>query len=173
MGILSRVTLRAVAAGGWPRPAQSMQRDSAVSPGTGRFDAFRLVRERSALEGTVDAVALPRIADLIVAEPAPIRWRIRGTVDAMGRPALDLDIEGELPLTCQRCLGVLRWPVDEHSEVLLGRSADEVAHLDNNSELEVVLASGPVDPLELVEDELVLAVPFAPRHASDECAPPT
>ena len=149
-----------------------MQRDSAVLPGTGRFDAFRLVHERASLEGSLDAVALPRIADRLVNEPAPIRWRISGAVDAMGRPALDLDVEGELPLTCQRCLGVYRWPVDQHTEVLLGRSAGEVAQLDNESELEVVLASGPLDPLELVEDELVLAVPFAPRHPQDECTPP-
>jgi uncharacterized protein len=149
-----------------------MQRDSAVLPGSGRVDAFRLVREQGSVEGSLDAVTLPRIADRLVNEPAPIRWRIRGTTDAMGRPALDLDIEGELPLTCQRCLGVYRWPVEQHTEVLLGRSADEVARLDNDSELEVVLASGPVDPVELVEDELVLAVPFAPRHPQDACAPP-
>jgi uncharacterized protein len=150
-----------------------MQRDPAVLPGSGRFDAFRLVLERGSLEGSLDAAALPRIAERLVNEPAPVRWRIRGTVDAVGRPALDLDVEGELPLTCQRCLGVYRWPVDQHTEVLLGHSADEVARLDNDSELEVVLASGPVDPVELVEDELVLAVPFAPRHPDGECVAPT
>lgn len=148
-----------------------MHDDPAALPGSGRFDAFRLVRDRGTLQGDLDALALPRIADRLV-ERAPIRWRIRGTVDAAGRPALALDIEGELPLTCQRCLGVYRWPVDQHTEVLLGRSADEVARLDNQSALEVVLASGPVDPVELVEDELVLAAPFAPRHPQDECAPP-
>jgi uncharacterized protein len=149
-----------------------MQRDSAVLPGSGRFDAFRLVRERQTLSGSLDAAALPRIADRLADEPAPIRWRISGTVDEAGRAALDLDIEGELPLTCQRCLGVYRWPVDQHTEVLIGRSAEEVASLDDRSDLEVVLASAPVDPVELVEDELVLAVPFAPRHPEDACAQP-
>jgi uncharacterized protein len=150
-----------------------MQRDSMVMPGTGRFDAFRLVHEHRSLEGSLDAAALPRIADRLVDQPAPIRWRICGGADAAGRPALDLDVEGELPLMCQRCLGVYRWRVDQHNEVLLGRSPDEVARLDNDSELEVVLASGPVDPVELVEDELVLAVPFAPRHPDGECVPPS
>lgn len=153
-------------------PGAAMQRDSAVLPGSGRFDALRLARERGTLSGSLDAVALPRVADRLADEPAPIRWRIRGTADAMGRPALDLDIEGELPLTCQRCLGVYRWAIEQHGEVLLGRSAEEVARLDNESHLEVVLAGGPVDPLELVEDELVLTVPFAPRHPHGECTPP-
>jgi len=34
----------------------------------------------------------------------------------------------------------------------------------------VVLAQGPLDPAALVEDELVLATPFAPRHT--ECPMP-
>jgi uncharacterized metal-binding protein YceD (DUF177 family) len=32
-----------------------------------------------------------------------------------------------------------------------------------------VLAHGPTDPLTLIEDELVLALPFAPRHPDGEC----
>ena len=46
----------------------------------------------------------------------------------------------------------------------MARDEAEMAQLDSDSELEVVLATGPLDPAELVEDELVLAIPFAPRH---------
>jgi uncharacterized metal-binding protein YceD (DUF177 family) len=35
-----------------------------------------------------------------------------------------------------------------------------------------VLAKAPIDPLTLVEDELVLALPFAPRHGEGECSAP-
>jgi uncharacterized protein len=149
-----------------------MERAPAVLPGSGKFDAFRLARDRAQLEGDVDAVTLPRIADRLVEDRAPLHWRIRGTRDALGRPALALDVEGALPLECQRCLGVYHWPVDQHSEVLIARDAAEVARLDNDSDLEVVLASAPLDPLELVEDELVLSTPFAPRHPDAECTAP-
>jgi uncharacterized protein len=149
-----------------------MERAPAVLPGSGKFDAFRLARDRGQLEGELDAVTLPRIADRLVEDRAPLHWRIRGTADALGRPALALDVEGVLPLQCQRCLGVYHWQVDAHSEVLLARDAAEVARLDNESELEVVLASAPVDPVELVEDELVLSTPFAPRHPDAECTAP-
>lgn len=149
-----------------------MERAPAVLPGSGKFDAFRLARDRAQLEGDVDAVTLPRIADRLVEDRAPLHWRIRGIADPLGRPALALDVEGVLPLECQRCLGAYHWPVDQHAEVLLARDAAEVARLDNESDLEVVLASAPVDPLELVEDELVLSVPFAPRHPDAECTAP-
>jgi len=136
---------------------------------TNRLDAFRLARERGVLEGTVDAHRLPRVADLLTDGPASIAWRIEGTVDASGRPALAIALEGAVVLTCQRCLADLEWLVDERTEVLIAHDEREVAALDAESSAEVVLAQGPVDPMPLVEDELVLALPFAPRHPDGAC----
>lgn len=147
-----------------------MQRRSVTAPGSGKFDAFRLAAERGTVEGDVDAVALPRIAERLAEDRAPVHWRIEGSADALGRPALDMWLDGRLPLECQRCLGVYHWPAQQRTQVLLARSEAEMTALDNDSELEVVLASAPVDPVELVEDELVLAMPFAPRHPDGECS---
>jgi len=46
----------------------------------------------------------------------------------------------------------------------------ELARLDAE-EIEVVLATERLDPLTLVEDELLLSLPFSPRHADGECDP--
>jgi uncharacterized protein len=135
----------------------------------GRLDAFRLARERGVVEGSVDAHGFPRVADLLAEGPAPVAWRIEGTTDASERPALAITLNGEVVLTCQRCLGDFRWPVDQRTEVLVAHDEREVAALDAESSAEVVLAQGPVDPLVLVEDELVLALPFAPRHSEGAC----
>jgi len=138
----------------------------------GRFDAFRLVRERGVVEGSVDAAHLPRVNERLVAGPSSIAWRIDGTADASGRPALTVDLAGEVSLECQRCLGPLVWPVSQQTELLLAHDEAELARLDADSEAEVVLAQAPLDPLTLVEDELVLALPFAPRHPEGECQAP-
>jgi uncharacterized protein len=135
----------------------------------GRLDAFRLAGERGVIEGTVDAQHLPRVIDLLGEGPATIAWRIEGAADAMGRPALTIGLNGAVTLTCQRCLADFEWPIDQRTEVLLARDEREMAALDAESSAEVVLARGPVDPLMLVEDELVLALPFAPRHPDDAC----
>ena len=74
-----------------------------------------------------------------------------------------------MPLTCQRCLGDFEWPVGQRTDVLLARDDRELAALDGDSDAEVVLAGKPVEPLALVEDELVLALPFAPRHPEGAC----
>jgi uncharacterized protein len=138
--------------------------------GTDSFDAFRLVREQGVISGRLDAVTLPRVADELIEDSAPVEWRIEGTADAAGRPALAVQLDGVLPLECQRCLEVVHWPVSQRTELLLAHNDAEMARLDADSELEVVLATGPLDPVVLIEDELVLAIPFAPRHA--ECPTP-
>jgi len=72
-------------------------------------------------------------------------------------------------LECQRCLDDFAWGFDVATDVLLAHDEAELAALDADSSLEVVLADGTVDPRALVEDELVLALPFAPRHPDDAC----
>ena len=135
----------------------------------GRFDAYRLAHERGVVEGSVDPHRLPRVADLLADGPASVAWRIEGTKDALGRPAVTVVLSGSVSLTCQRCLGDFDWPIEQRSEVLLARDERELAALDAGSESEVVLAEGSLDPLTLVEDELVLALPFAPRHPEGDC----
>ena len=86
-----------------------------------RLDAFQLARERGVAEGTVDAHELPRVDDVLGDGPAQIQWRIEGTTDSAGRLALAIDIQGAVPLTCQRCLEDFEYPIDQRTSVLLAR----------------------------------------------------
>jgi uncharacterized protein len=134
-----------------------------------RFDAVRLAREKGVVEGSVDPHRLSRVADMLSDGPASVVWRIEGTSDPAGRPALRIVLTGSVMLECQRCLDDFAWGFDVATDVLLAHDEAELAALDADSSLEVVLADSQLDPLALVEDELVLALPFAPRHADAAC----
>src|SRR5450432_1211236 len=135
-----------------------------------RFDALKLSASGESLAGEVDAANLPRVADRLASEAgsAGIAWRLIGGVDGQRRPALTLALTGSVPLICQRCLQPFAAIVDQSTELLLARSEAELARLDAD-EIEVVLATERLDPLTLVEDELLLSLPFSPRHADGEC----
>jgi uncharacterized protein len=137
-----------------------------------RFDAFRLARERGSLAGSVDATTLPRLADRVIGTRAPIDWRIEGTVDAMGRLALAVLLEGTVTLECQRCLGPLELTISQRTQLLLAHDEAETARLDAESDAEVLLAATTLDPQTLIEDELVLALPYVARHPDGSCEPP-
>lgn len=134
-----------------------------------RFDAFKLAASGGELKGSIEPGTLERLEDRIAdatadGEGGRIDWSIRGAADEQGRPAITVSIEGTVPLECQRCLGLLEQPVQQSTTLLLARSEPDLLRLDDVSEHEVVLANAPLDPVALVEDELLLTLPFAPRH---------
>jgi uncharacterized protein len=136
-----------------------------------RLDVALLAQQAAVLEAQWPVVDLPRLAEMAHPQPVgdwPVRVRIQGeTVPVTGSEDeiwLHLHVDARLPLTCQRCLGL----VEEH--LLLERSlrfvADEATAAALDDELEDdVLALQPAPNLrELVEDELILALPLVPRH---------
>lgn len=134
-----------------------------------RFDAFKLAARASSVSGSLDARRLANVADSLAPgdDPVPIAWTVEGRRSAEGRPAISIDIEGDVPLVCQRCLARMAWPVSQGTEVLLAHDEDELATLDAETDGEVILADRPLDAATLVEDELVLTLPFAPRHEGE------
>lgn len=129
-----------------------------------RFDAFKLSASHGELHGGVDPASLARLADRVAGGGTEIRWSIRGGSDWQGRAAISVALDGSIPLVCQRCLGPLAEAVHQTTTLLLARNDAELVKLDGVSEHEVVLANASLDPIALVEDELLLTLPFAPRH---------
>ena len=137
----------------------------------GEFDAFRLAREGHSLSGVVDVAQLPRLEDRIADGVGSITWRIEGATDGAGRPALAITLDGHVPLECQRCLEVFEAPVAQRTLTVLAKSESEADSLDADSDNEVLVADHAIDPLALVEDELLLSLPYAPMHADGACEP--
>ena len=136
----------------------------------GRFDGFGVAAQRAVIAGRVDVAALPRVADVLAdaGGTADIAYRITGSADAAGRPALEVAVAGAVSLRCQRCLQPFRWPVEQTTLLLLARDERELARIDED-EHEALLADAPLDAMTLVEDELLLTLPFAPRCPEADC----
>ncbi|TMH54645.1 MAG: DUF177 domain-containing protein [Betaproteobacteria bacterium] len=143
---------------------------SAGSTGAGRFDALDLAARGEVLAGEIDISRRPRVVDRLAPNTtsAPIAWQIAGARDALGRPMLAVSVEGDLPQECQRCLQPFDAPISQRSELLLARNDAELERLDAE-EAEVLLAAAPLDAMTLVEDEILLWLPFAPRHPEGQC----
>lgn len=139
-----------------------------------RFDAFSLVASRGEIAGRIDVYDLDRVHDVLgdvdgEIPPADIVYRVRGEHDPLGRPVLDIELEGKVPLECQRCMRLFEWPVQQRTTVLLARNEQELEQLDEIDEREVLLASTQLDAIEIVEEELVLSLPYVPRCDRPDC----
>jgi uncharacterized protein len=129
------------------------------------IDGFQFASAGATQQGAFPASAFPRLRDLLASDAGEVAYTLRGLLDARGRPSLGLRLGGTLQLRCQRCLEPMAFEVrHEGMLVLAATQADIDADPKDTSAPDRVLAGKQMPVRELVEDELLLAVPFAPRH---------
>ena len=134
-------------------------------------DVFKFAAGGGMLEGEVPVARLDRLTDQLATNEGMVCWQLLGSLDAKGNPRLDLSVNGRLALRCQRCLGGLDWDLAIGTALLPVRAGQDLPEDDlENDEADVVEVngSGEFDVLSLVEDEIILALPIAPRHTDCE-----
>lgn len=133
--------------------------------------SLEFARTGQSLSGSLPVSALTRIQDSLVDELGEVRFEVRGGHDARRRPVLTLEISGVLHLQCQRCLGALDYALRRSSTLLLVSGGEaESSDLDDVA-AEWIEASAELDVAGLVEDEILLSLPYAPRHGEGQCPP--
>jgi uncharacterized protein len=144
-----------------------------------KLDLRRFARDGALLEGTWPQDRFTRLATSLMppladAPAPPVQWRAQGQQRLVpgGEPQIWLHVQGQTVarLECQRCLQPMNEPlqVDRHMRFVAGE--DEAARLDEESEDDVLALVARLDLFELLEDELILALPLVPRH--DTCPQP-
>jgi uncharacterized protein len=129
---------------------------------------------RRTFEGTMPLKRMHRLLPLLAPQQQEsaggqetIRWedawfRADFAHDGQGNVTVELWVEAKLPLVCQRSLQPYLEPVKRHSVLAVVESFEEEDLLPEHYE-PVMVEQGQVALLELVEDELLLAVPQVPR----------
>ena len=123
-------------------------------------------------QGVLPLSGFPRLRDLLVSDAGEVVYAVKGVRDGRGRPSLRVSVHGTLQLRCQRCLETLPYAVKVKELLVLATSQAEIdaAPVDAQSP-DRVIATAAMPVRELIEDELILAVPYAPRHANCEGRP--
>ncbi|MFG6415775.1 YceD family protein [Roseateles sp. DC23W] len=138
-----------------------------------KLDVAVFAREDGSLEGEWPAVTLQRLADSAAPEaPASgwpaLRWSLRGEIrqpkGGKAQTWLHLRCHAEVALTCQRCLKPVTEALDIDRWIRFVESEAEAEALDADSEDDVLALPRHLDARELIEDELLLALPLVPRH---------
>ncbi|MFC0677568.1 YceD family protein [Lysobacter korlensis] len=126
------------------------------------FDAWRMVAARRGVEGRLPLSALTRLRGSLLDGDGEVTFSIEFGQDALKVPYAELRIDAELPLECQRSLERFALPVHIEQRLGLIRSESEEAALPPGYEPLLMPEDGMLRPAELVEDELILAVPVVP-----------
>lgn len=126
------------------------------------LDAWRQVTARRGFDGKVALRSLERLSDLLAEPDGDVAFSLEFDRDSFGIPYVGLVVTAELPLLCQRTLERFLLPVRVEQRMGLIRDESEEPGLPPGYEPLLLDESGELRPLDLVEDELILAVPVVP-----------
>jgi uncharacterized protein len=135
------------------------------------IEPAKFARGHGKLTGRLDVSALTRVADLLFDTAGSLEYAVSGYVNERGHSALQVCLDGELNLRCQRCLGPLPQPVHTQRDIVLVPGADEFAQRVDEAEAEDVIPDVPrLELAPLLEEELLLGLPLAARHEDGACS---
>jgi len=133
------------------------------------LDAWRMVAARRRFDGQVPLAELTRLQGLVADTEGECHYSLEfGSDDILRVSYVELTIDTALPLICQRSLQRFLLPVKMVQKLGLIRDEDEESSLPEDFEALLVPEDGQLAPLELIEDELVLAVPVVPLSPDGE-----
>lgn len=135
------------------------------------IDCLEFARSGGVLERRIGLDELPRLADQLAATEGFLSVRLAGSRDGEGKSWLQLNVAGEPMLHCQRCLGGVKFGLEIVSRLQLIAPGEEWPDEDlADDSVDAIAAEKELAVLELVEEEVLLALPIAPRHG--QCDPP-
>jgi len=140
-----------------------------------RLDVAAAAAATLALDGRWPLSELARLADHAAGQvDEPIVWSAeferRGQHGGSPQVRLRLRAHARIARECQRCLQPVLLALDVDRSFRFAPTEEEAAALDAEVEDDVLVLSRQFDLRELVEDELLLALPIVPKH--DDCPVP-
>jgi uncharacterized protein len=136
-------------------------------------DPWKAADGRRVFRGTMPLKRMQRLSPLLAAEDSgrdggsvlwkDVRFTARFAYDRQGMVTVRLNVEAELPLVCQRSLVPYLERIVRRSELTVIEEVGDQEQLPEASE-PVLVENRRMSLLDIVEEELLLAVPQVPRN---------
>ncbi len=131
------------------------------------IDPEYLVEKQSELSGQLSLSGFSRLSEFLIVDQGNVDINISFHKEGDIKTVLG-HVSAQLFLQCQRCLKPVEIPVDRQFRLGIVRSDAQAGRLPKLYE-PLLVDSEQIVFSELIEDELLLAIPDIPRHS--ECKP--
>jgi len=135
-----------------------------------RYQVHKEVTRNGYFEGEIALTELPRLDEMLYRQPGEqspgVSLRFEFIRNEFGTVILVGQLQASLELQCQRCLKPLAVAIEQDIELMV----DADVELVRSSSLDAIDSDqGYVDIFEVVEDELILALPLVALHEDTAC----
>lgn len=132
-------------------------------------DLRKLAASGGSIAGDVQMGDLERLASECVHCDNPVKVELECGIDEEGYRTVQGTVKAVMPLQCQRCLGVVDIEAAASPVLAMVWSEEQIPDLPKRFD-GIVVDAEPSDLYALIEDELLLCLPLAPRHAEGQCS---
>ena len=140
------------------------------------IDPWRAAKSGLSFAGERPLADFPRLLAVGIGQEGEssvrVAYQLDFSRDGAGRPCLDGWVHLRLCVLCQRCLSALWLDLHARPRLVLVRSESAASAVESADYEVLVVTDDSLALLELIEDELLLAIPPFPRHLAGECRMP-
>jgi uncharacterized protein len=121
-----------------------------------------MVSARRSFAGSMPIAAMPRLCEALASSEGEARFELDFGRDSFDTAYLDVRVQAPLTLLCQRSLEPFVLPVSLDARLGLIRREQEESALPPGCEPLLVAGDGKLSLADVIEDEMLLALPLIP-----------
>ena len=127
-----------------------------------RIDPLALAEKRRQFKGSLPLSQLVSLQELLLNPEGMVRFELK--FGKVGKLSMVTGyVEAELELQCQCCLGPIAWPVSGQVKLAVVSSIDEADLLPESCD-PLLLEEETISLADILQEELLLAIPSIPQH---------
>jgi uncharacterized protein len=133
-----------------------------------RVDHRKLANQAGLIEGTLPIQCFHRLGEMLVVSEGEVYLRLEFSKGDFGSTRVNGTAATEVCIICQNCMQQFRRSVSCDVALLVVSDESKLERLPEADDA-IVAADKVISVAELVEDELILAMPMIPRHEEGQC----
>lgn len=133
------------------------------------IDPLSLATKGRDIEGRISLAKLARLAPSLRSTEGEAEASLRFGIDAGGMPNVSGHVRATLILQCQRCMQNMTHEVDAQIRLGIVTSRKAAENLPEYYDPLLVVSGEEIQAADIVEDELILALPVVAMHEAAEC----
>ncbi len=133
-------------------------------------DPIRIAQQRLDFNVLVEAKRLCRIIEATSGMPSDAQVSLSFGVDVQGLVTIQGKVSLSVTLECQRCGETFEYPCNTEFRYSPVKNDSQVEDLPEAYEPIELDENGEIDPIAIIEDEVIVNLPLVALHAEEDCS---
>ena len=139
-----------------------------MAPAPQLIEPWLLAEQHKYLTGELKLSTLPRLLEVLASETGQVHYQLNFAKDPQGIVCILGSFGVDLQMYCQRCMNPMTVEIERDISVGVVATRAEADVLPEHYD-PLIVTDSRLSLVRFIEDEILLGMPMALRHESDDC----